>query len=286
MPNTTLSFDVVQAGDNYALPHTMDMAPDAAYQPIPLAMEQLLSPAAPAGAHWSTARDMANYMITQLSRGIAPDGTRVVSAENLGVTWQPQVPVDATSHYGLGWIVGAYKDLPLLHHGGNTFGFTSDFAFMPDAGLGIIVLTNGRATNAFNESVRTRLFELVFDQQPEAEQTLGFALEQAEQQVVEFSAQISATLDTAALEPFLGAYTHDSLGDLSLALADGRLTADVGEFRFSLKPLVDADGAPDGYLIVDGPVAGGRVRLQQDGAGKPELVLDAIITSYTFVWAE
>ena len=102
--------------------------------------------------------------LLQIAHGVAPDGTRVVSAENLERTWQPQVPVDANISYGLGWFVDSYKDQPMLHHGGNTLGFTSDLAFLPEAGIGIVVLTNGQGTNLFNEAVRYRFLELVFEQ--------------------------------------------------------------------------------------------------------------------------
>ncbi|MEZ4837281.1 MAG: serine hydrolase domain-containing protein [Caldilineaceae bacterium] len=149
--NTTLSFDEVMARDNYAVPHGLSLA--AEYYPLEMAVEKLLLPVAPAGAHWSTAEDMAAYLITQMNAGVAPNGERIVSAEPLRNTWQPQVQMTANSSYGLGWIVGEYKGVRMLRHNGNTFGFTSELAFLPDAGVGIVVLTNARATNIFNEAV-------------------------------------------------------------------------------------------------------------------------------------
>ena len=63
--------------------------------------------------------------------------------------WEPQVPVTATTDYGLGWFAQDYRGLTLVNHGGNTFGFASDLAFLPERGPGFVVLTNGQATNAF-----------------------------------------------------------------------------------------------------------------------------------------
>ena len=282
MSNTTLSFEAVQSSENFAVPHTLNLASGSAYQAMPVTMEKVLAPVAPAGAHWSTVNDMANYMITELGQGVAPDGARVVSAENLEVTWEPQIPVDATTSYGLGWLVGTYKDLPLIHHGGNTLGFTSDFAFLPESNLGIIVMTNGGGTNAFNESVRTRLFELVFDQDPAAERTLDFALGQIDQYLAEMGGRITDTLDPAALAPFLGAYAHAELGSASLALENNRLTVDFGEFQAVLKAAVDEDGAPDGYLLIDSPFSGTKVELQTNASGAPELVFEGGVTPYVF----
>ena len=44
----------------------------------------------------AAAREMARYLQTELNRGINPDGSRVVSAENLERTWQPGVQIQAT----------------------------------------------------------------------------------------------------------------------------------------------------------------------------------------------
>src|SRR5690606_37785627 len=96
--------------------------------------------------------------------GVAPDGIQVVCAENLATTWEPQVPISANSSYGLGWFVDEYKGQLMIQHGGNTLGFSSDLAFLPHAGIGISVLTNAQISDAFNEAVRFRLLELVFEQ--------------------------------------------------------------------------------------------------------------------------
>src|SRR5690606_6359249 len=127
MASTTFDVEAVEAEGHHATPHSL--LPDASYEPVPLSVEGLLTPVAPAGAAWSNVMDMARYLITELNQGVTPDGTRVVSEENLNVTWEPQVPVSAEASYGLGWFVGNYKGQPLRYHGGNTLGFTADLAF-------------------------------------------------------------------------------------------------------------------------------------------------------------
>ncbi|MCB0081242.1 MAG: beta-lactamase family protein, partial [Caldilineaceae bacterium] len=62
MGNTTLSFDEVRARDNYAMPHSLGL--DGVYAPLPLHFEEILTPVAPAGAHWSTLADMTRYLLT------------------------------------------------------------------------------------------------------------------------------------------------------------------------------------------------------------------------------
>ncbi|HZA22257.1 MAG TPA: serine hydrolase, partial [Dehalococcoidia bacterium] len=89
MTSTTFSFDKVQANPNHATPHSRRV--DNSLVALSLTLEETLTPVAPAGGSWSNVQDLARYLITQLNQGVAPDGKRVVSADNLKLTWQPQV---------------------------------------------------------------------------------------------------------------------------------------------------------------------------------------------------
>src|SRR5690606_22805433 len=160
---TALSMDEVVSKGEHAMAHEQNIV-SGEYEPIGLENEDLLTPIAPAGSHWSTAMDMARYLITELQVGVTPDGARVVSEENLRETWEPQVPVSATESYGLGWFRGEWKGLERLYHGGNTLGFTSELTFVPQAGVGIVVLTNARNANTFTGAVTLRVLELIYDQ--------------------------------------------------------------------------------------------------------------------------
>src|SRR5581483_3308049 len=91
MERSTFDPAIVLADGDYALPHAVDLSGDL--RPLPLTSERVLLPYRPAGALWSNAREMARYLQTELARGVAPGGTRVVSAENLEATWAPGVSV-------------------------------------------------------------------------------------------------------------------------------------------------------------------------------------------------
>ncbi|MBX2997903.1 MAG: serine hydrolase [Caldilineaceae bacterium] len=279
MENTTLSFEEVVARGDYAVPYGQNVMGEL--YPIPLDVEKFLMPIAPAGAHWSTSLDMARYLITQLNRGVAPDGTRVVSEENLAETWEPQIAITADASYGLGWIVDDYKGLLMLQHSGNTFGFTSDLAFLPDAGIGVSVLTNGRVTNLFNEAVRTRLWEMLYDQEPLIDTQIDFALESMRSSY-ESIARDLGEVDAAEVEPFLGRYTNPALGEITLSLAEDRLLFDAGEFAATLRPYEGEDARESQYLMVDMALAGLGIRLVTDAAGDPIVVLGAGAIEYTF----
>src|SRR5690606_41762407 len=49
-------------------------------------------------------------------------------------------------------------------------------------------------------------------------------------QMLGMSARELFAIDAGAVEPFLGAYHSEALGDLTLRLVDGALVADLGEF--------------------------------------------------------
>lgn len=285
MANTTFSLDEVVASGNYATPHSLSTT--GARTPLPVGAERLLFGLAPSGGAWSTAEDMARYLLTQLHQGVAPDGTQVVSAQNLAETWQPQVPVNATTSYGLGWFVDSYKGQPLLHHGGNTSGFSADLAFLPKAQLGIVVMSNGRLTNAFLQAVRFYLLELAFDQPHEFDAQASFA----DAQTVELALAPVANavaVDAAQVTPYLGRYTNAALGEAVLKLEGDRLILDTGELVMEIRAQADDtgddSGAASGYVVYSfvGPVLGLPVQLAKDEAGNPVLILGRGVVQYTF----
>src|SRR5215211_2849426 len=103
MPGTAFSFDRVRPTSYRTKPQNLTLAGHAV--PLPLDVEDTVRPIATAGGAWSTANDMARYLITALNRGTNPEVRRVVSAQNLGRTSEPQVAVTAEQSYGLGWFV-------------------------------------------------------------------------------------------------------------------------------------------------------------------------------------
>jgi len=198
--------------DNYVTPHSMNLT--GKYVPIPFRLELYpLPPIAPSGALSSNVLDMGRYLITLLNEGIAPDGTRVVSAVNLAATWEPQVAISAGTSYGRGWIVREYKRLLTLSHAGNTLGCTSQLGLLPDADIGISIMTN-QAASALNELVSERILELLYRQEPEADDALKYSLERAKEALARLKEQLADSADPDVVAPYLGKYSNDALGDI------------------------------------------------------------------------
>ena len=256
--------EVLESGD-YAAPYAPDLT--GTPQPVSLLAEDRFTAAvAPAGAMWSTARDLARFLQTELAGGVTPDGARVVSVENLERTWQPGVavppnpqlpPIVSTgiAHYGLGWYTGEYGGLELISHSGGTYGFAAEVAFLPEADLGIAVLANDPVCGAILAyATQYRLFEIVFDQEPAVEAELGAFLEAVAAQRAA-AAVLLGTIDPSAVAPFLGRFAHPALGEIELRMRDGDLLIDAGEIRSRLAPLRGLPGQPTRYVALDPPMS-------------------------------
>lgn len=287
MPRTTYDLSEVVAGNDYASPHAPDLFGEV--HPVSLMMDDTwLVPVAPSGALWSSAREMVRYVQTELGHGVGPDGGQVVSAENLERTWQPGVALPAApggppemaafaQHYGLGWVVGAYGGQRTIWHSGGTLGFSSLVTFLPEAELGVVVLTNGSGTaGQLIYAIVFRLLELLFDQPA----TMDALLEANLAAVANGRADLLATIgqaDPAAVTPFLGTYTNPALGDLTLTLRGDTLTFASGPYRSALLPQMAEDGSVAGYLIVDPPLSGfppqGVFTFEAGDDGQPHVVL-------------
>jgi CubicO group peptidase (beta-lactamase class C family) len=298
MSRSTFGLDRVFASGNYAEPHGVDLA--GAYHPVSLADDQrYVTAVAPAGALWSSATEMARFVQMELAAGLAPDGTRVVSQENLDATWQPQVTIPAPPNpdlppefvsmaqgYGLGWAVGEYHGQLSLWHSGATAGFSAQAVRLPEVDLGLVILTNGGGADFFNYAVQFRLFELVFDQPATFDPVITAAIAGTAQQRAELQGQL-APVDPAAVAPHLGRYSHDVLGEVDIELGDGTLILDAGEFRAELRPLRDAQiGAPT-YLTSDLPLSGVTTVTFTEASGAPVMTFTDPTTgeayAFTFV---
>src|SRR5699024_8103135 len=83
--------DVLARG-NVAVPHGMDL--EGNYEPLAHEAERVVLPVAPAGAPWSNVLDMGRYLVTELNRGVSPDGNTLgfssdlafLPSEGLGVS--------------------------------------------------------------------------------------------------------------------------------------------------------------------------------------------------------
>lgn len=266
MPRTTYDLATVVDDHDYATPHAQEIS--GALQPLPFLVDDTwIVSVAPSGALWSSAREMVRYVQTELNRGVAPDGERVVSTENLERTWQPGIAIpsalgtppmlaDFTRHYGLGWVVGTYGGQRAIWHSGGTLGFSSLVTFLPESGVGAVILTNASGpAHSLTSAILFRALELLFDQPATFDAMVAERVQDAAATRGEFLGRLGEA-DPAAVTPFLGRYANPDLGTLTLSLTDGKLMYQAGPFRSELRPEVGDDGNLTRYILVDPPLAG------------------------------
>jgi CubicO group peptidase (beta-lactamase class C family) len=161
MSRTNFRVAEVEKDDDHARPHVL--GEEDVQKEVPYAHLDLVGPA---GCINSCATDLGAWLLTLVGRGVggrAPLLSEAVLAELRA----PTMPLPAGSlvntgaavGYGLGVVVEDYRGHRVVHHGGNIDGFSSQVAVIPEAGIGIAVLTNLGAT-----SLRDALPYVVFDE--------------------------------------------------------------------------------------------------------------------------
>ncbi len=160
MSRTTFSFDEALHTD-HASPHSWDMS--LRNVPIDMVLNHSVIPIRPAGGAWSSARDYARYVRLELARGRLPDGSTFVTEKNLLARRLPQVRVGEDSWYGMGLWIEDIKGMRVISDGGSMFGYKSNLFFVPDAGVGGVILTNADSGWRVATAVMRRTLEVIYD---------------------------------------------------------------------------------------------------------------------------
>jgi CubicO group peptidase (beta-lactamase class C family) len=277
MKSTTFDFAVAQARD-HAHPHGRNLSLE--YRPIPLSYEHCLIAVRPAGGAWSSALDLARYVLTELAAGKDPEGERVVSEANLLERRKPRVAISDKLNYGLGLFVEDDHGLTVVHHGGNTLGFTADMYFLPDHQIGVVVLTNAGGANLFCGVVRRRLFEILFDGREQARESLEYRLAQRKEQMKKELENVSFHPDRAWLDGLAGTYDDANLGRVTLSGEGEQFVFDAGEWRSTVGQRKEKDGTLM-LILTDAPFAGVEF-LPQKGDSGTTLTLETAQQKYVF----
>jgi len=96
-----------------------------------------------AGGMFSTSRDLARFVIMSMNHGGGVLPRRVIDE-----TQSPQIHLKRRFGrfdrfaYGLGWYLADYEGELLVHHFGGFRGAQAHMSFMPERGIGVVVLTN------------------------------------------------------------------------------------------------------------------------------------------------
>jgi len=165
-------------------------------------------------------------------------------------------PYAQSGYYGFGWAQATLKaGGTVIGHTGGIDGFSSEMAFWPQLGVGIVLLNNLEPAQGgafLNMALRDTLLELLTDQEPriaaQIAQTFQRRRTQADEQ--------AATLQPPAakmVQPYLGAYEHGWTLAWRTA-ADHSLWLVRPHRELPLSHLAD-----DTYMVNAGPLLGTQI---------------------------
>jgi hypothetical protein len=167
----------------------------------------------------------------------------------------------------------------MQHRGGHALRLSAESAPSNGADLGV-VLVDARGADALDDAVRAHLFDLVFGRAPLSPEP-AVVVDRSDATLEALRVRILERAEAEAVERFLGRYYNEALGEVRLRFEDERLLFDAGQFRAELRPVVDADGTIQGYLLLDGPVALTTVALLERD-GEPIIEFGEGLMAYTF----
>jgi CubicO group peptidase (beta-lactamase class C family) len=247
------------SGSENAEPHGLDFEGNCV--PLDPTLERFVSSVAPAGALWSTAIDLAKYIQLELNQGQSATGEPLLRPDSLAERSKPGIKITADFSYGLGLFRENHHGLLVLGHGGNTLGFSSDLYFLPEQGIGAVLLTNRRNTNLFLAAVRQKVFELLFDAPPSASQMVAAAQRSAADTLQRRQARVQNGSNAAPwLAELTGQYRSAELGPLSISVRNDVVWA---QFQSWQSPL-GTEIAPDTerFVVLTGAPWSGELRLR------------------------
>ncbi|TCT00554.1 serine hydrolase domain-containing protein [Aquabacter spiritensis] len=113
----------------------------------------------PAGNMNSTVEDAARWLRLQIGDGMF-EGRRIVPAAQLAITRTPRIGINATTAYAMGWVISSTPNGRIVWHNGGTVGFGAHIGFLPDRGLGVIVLSN-QDNQGFPDALAMGIYDAV-----------------------------------------------------------------------------------------------------------------------------
>ncbi|HEV7228679.1 serine hydrolase domain-containing protein [Brevundimonas sp.] len=235
-----------------------------------------------AGGLMSSARDMTAFLEVQLTDGML-DGRRVLPESLIASTHVMLVEKAETfgpyrrEGYALGWRVGRFGDDLLLHHFGNFGGSRAHVSFMPERGIGVVVLINEDAVaGGFADILANYLYD-VWRDVPDVDATYDAQIDALATRIEGLRPRITADLEARRARPWLmsrpledlaGVYENPDMGRMEIVVREGEVTVRIAV----LSAVAEAFNQPDSLRVELIPLQGqvitfdGPNRLTYDGA--------------------
>jgi CubicO group peptidase (beta-lactamase class C family) len=229
----------------------------------------------PAGGMVSTAPDLARFVAGQLGGGTI-GGKRVFPEHAIRELHSPQVHLSAAwgplkrKAYGLGWYLADYEGDTVVHHFGGFGGAYAHLSFMPEHGLGVVLLSNGGRDPA--EMLAWFIYDTLLKKNDRgskydaaiakmtADLTKSRADRNAKRKEMEQRLK-NPPPQSHPLAAYQGTYRSNRLGDVIVTARNGRLVATTGV----LSPVLVPEGGDAFSVDWSGDVSFEPVKFVFDG---------------------
>jgi CubicO group peptidase (beta-lactamase class C family) len=251
MRDTTFDYDKGESG-NWTPPHGFDIEGRLAV--MSNYFNRTVYPYRPAGGAFSSTADMAKYVQLELSKGLTPEGKRLVSEANILKRRERGVPVGEDNWYGMGLFNRVAWGVPVVTHGGTLQGYHSDWWALPDEGIGAVLLTNSDGGAALMGPFLRRLLEVLYDGRPEAAGEVAAAAARQKAQAEARRARLTLPGDPAVLAGLASRYHSPEPGSITITDRDGAKWVEAGSIRGPLATRKNADGSVSIVSIAPGGI--------------------------------
>jgi CubicO group peptidase (beta-lactamase class C family) len=281
MTKSTFDFAMAMKG-NHASPHGEDV--DGKLAVAPMALNYSIVPVRPAGGLWTSSSELAKYVEMELAKGKLPNGKRLVSEENLLARYTPQVAVSDKVTYGMALIVDTKYGISVVHHGGDLAGYHSDMMWLPEYGVGAVILTNSDSGVLIRGPLLRKLLEVLFDGKSEADAAIAVAATQYKQTIAKDRERLVVPADPTAVAKLAPRYTNPSLGAVNVMKQGATTAFDIGEWKSTVATRKNDDGTTS-FITID-PTLNGLEFVVADSEGGRRLVMRDAQHEYVFAEAK
>jgi hypothetical protein len=278
MRDTTMDFAVAQRG-NFAIAHAPDV--DGHMSLAEAHSNYSMIPVRPAGGVWSSVDDMLKYVAMELAEGKRPDGTRYIDRNVLLERQAPQVVVATDVTYGMALTIDRVYGTTVVHHGGDMIGFHSDMIWLPEHGVGAVILTNGDPGWLIRGVFRRKLLEVLFDGKPEADAQIEAQSKAFYEELAADRRLLTIPADPNAAAVLAGHYTNPALGTIDVEHEKAKTVFDLVEFPSDVGSRINPDGTTS--FITTVPGMNGIEFVVGTSAGKRTLTIRDMQHEYVFL---
>jgi CubicO group peptidase (beta-lactamase class C family) len=248
MSGSNVLHSAASSGGNVAVTHARV---DGAVRPIAPFVSDNTNPA---GGINSSAEDMAKWLQVFLGGGQLPGGTRLFSEQTLRQITGIVTPLASSNPppelaplrnnfagYALGLNVRDYRGKKMWTHTGGLPGYVSRVMMLPEAQLGVVVLTNQESGEAFDAIAFHVVDQYLGAPAADWIEAYRAAAARRETATAEADKKAAAARDVAskpslALAGYAGTYEDAWYGDIAIAFEQGKLV-----MRFSRTPSLVGD---------------------------------------------